>query len=175
MAIRSAKRARNAASRTGSKAGADERAADLDMMARTVGRGGSIARTHIFASLCVDASAQKLDLPGCEQDRCGARVSVLCHFRETGKAVRTGHSCAAVSHHRLPPLSDRTKASRLPPPASGERGQSQSATSVAGEGGSEDATTRVAAHMRSPNICSRETHASGANCAGRSRKLHRKQ
>ncbi|MDB6116217.1 MAG: hypothetical protein JWQ62_3162 [Lacunisphaera sp.] len=62
------------------------------------------------------------------------------HSEDPGKAVQTGHSCAAVTHHR-------------PPARRQARAQSQFPTPVGGEGEGRGAATKVAAHMRSPNIC----------------------
>src|SRR3954468_6604336 len=85
-----------------------------------------------------------------------AWVVVLCPFRSAGKAVKTGHSCAAVTHHR---------------PASRIRGSK--ASRATGEGAGEEA------RHGSREICGVRTSAPGCSrvrfvCAKRSRKLHRK-
>src|ERR1700690_3643561 len=70
----------------------------------------------------------------------------LARFRDSGKAVGIGHSCAAVSHHRpiTAPSNGAGKANRGGShPGEGEgRGKSLQAV-LRREGG----------HMRSPNTC----------------------
>src|SRR4051812_46407630 len=64
---------------------------------KTLWQGYTSSNPHVMIRLVLAPAVSVSD---------GPRVRRSFHrkyFRETGKAVRTGHSCAAVSHHKPPP------------------------------------------------------------------------
>src|SRR3954462_7681747 len=58
-----------------------------------------LCKKHIFVCECVDMFlGLRLDLVGSGAQGAPSPDVLFLNFAETGKAVKTGHSCAAVSH-----------------------------------------------------------------------------
>src|SRR5476649_964056 len=85
-------------------------------------------------------------------------VVLFRHLRDSGKAVKIGHSCAAVSHHRpnTAPSEGAGKANRGSHPGEGEgRGKAGSAESSAGPDAHAESEYLVRGHSFVRRDCAR--------------------